>query len=298
MFEKQSAVFMYAVSPVHMGAGTATGLVDNPIQREKHTGHPVFAGSGIKGAVRHSWANLGGAQDQMDVIFGPETGAQDKFAGAASFGDAQLVLFPVRSLKESYVYAASPTTLARAKRLLQLAGIEADWAVPQVAQGQVALTAAGHDQLLDGGKLYLEAFEYTPVETELDALAEQLAELAISEDETVGFFRDKMAAHLVVLNDSDFNYFVENSTLVEPHVRIDPETGTADGGGLFYTENLPPESVMLAPLMTTAARGKEEISAEEIMARLAPVLDGRTIQLGGDATTGRGLVMCRMVQGG
>jgi CRISPR-associated protein Cmr4 len=182
--------------------------------------------------------------------------------------------------------------------LLQLAGIEADWAVPQVAQGQVALTAAGHDQLLDGGKLYLEAFEYTPVETELDALAEQLAELAISEDETVGFFRDKMAAHLVVLNDSDFNYFVENSTLVEPHVRIDPETGTADGGGLFYTENLPPESVMLAPLMTTAARGKEEISAEEIMARLAPVLDGRTIQLGGDATTGRGLVMCRMVQGG
>ncbi len=43
MFEKQAALFLYAVSPVHMGAGTATGLIDNPIQRERHTRHPTFA---------------------------------------------------------------------------------------------------------------------------------------------------------------------------------------------------------------------------------------------------------------
>jgi CRISPR-associated protein Cmr4 len=55
MFEKQVAVFLYAVSPVHMGAGQAIGVIDNAIQRERHTNHPSFAGSGIKGAVRHSW---------------------------------------------------------------------------------------------------------------------------------------------------------------------------------------------------------------------------------------------------
>jgi CRISPR-associated protein Cmr4 len=55
MFDKQVAVFLYAVSPVHMGAGQAIGVIDNPIQRERHTNHPCFAGSGIKGAVRHSW---------------------------------------------------------------------------------------------------------------------------------------------------------------------------------------------------------------------------------------------------
>ena len=299
MFEKQSAVFMYAISPVHMGAGTATGLVDNPIQREAHTNHPVFSGSGIKGAVRHSWENLGGATDQVDAIFGPDSNKETKRAGAASFGDAQLVLFPVRSLKESYVYAASPTTLARAKRLLQLAGVDVDWSIPQVSQGQVALTEAGRAELLDDGKLYLEAFEYTSADAQVDAIAGQLAELALDADDSLAFFRDKTARHLVILNDSDFNYFVENSTLVEPHVRIDSKTGTAKDGGLFYTENLPPESVMIAPVLTTSERGTSEgMTADEVMAKLTAVMDGRTLQLGGDATTGRGLVMCKMVQGG
>jgi CRISPR-associated protein Cmr4 len=60
MFEKHAAVFLYAVSPVHMGAGQAIGVIDNPIQRERHTEHPCFAGSGIKGAVRHGFSALGG----------------------------------------------------------------------------------------------------------------------------------------------------------------------------------------------------------------------------------------------
>lgn len=38
MFQKQLTVFLYAVSPVHMGAGQAIGVIDNPIQRERHTG--------------------------------------------------------------------------------------------------------------------------------------------------------------------------------------------------------------------------------------------------------------------
>ena len=43
MFQQKAAVFLYAVSPVHMGAGQAIGVIDNPIQRERHTGHPCFA---------------------------------------------------------------------------------------------------------------------------------------------------------------------------------------------------------------------------------------------------------------
>jgi len=55
MFEKHAAMFLYAVSPVHLGAGSSVGVIDNPIQRARHTGHPCFAGSGIKGAVRHGF---------------------------------------------------------------------------------------------------------------------------------------------------------------------------------------------------------------------------------------------------
>jgi CRISPR-associated protein Cmr4 len=31
MFEKHAAVFLYAVSPVHMGAGQAIGVIDNRV---------------------------------------------------------------------------------------------------------------------------------------------------------------------------------------------------------------------------------------------------------------------------
>jgi CRISPR-associated protein Cmr4 len=127
MFERHAAVFLYAVSPVHMGAGQAIGVIDNPIQRERHTGHPCFAGSGIKGAVRHGFEAIGGDRSLIDVLFGPESGRDNLHAGAVSFGDAQLVAFPVRSLKGGYVYATCPQALARARRLMEAVGIAVTW---------------------------------------------------------------------------------------------------------------------------------------------------------------------------
>ena len=80
MFEKNAALFLYAVSPVHMGAGQAVGVIDNPIQRERHTGHPCFAGSGIKGAVRHGFTAIGGS----DVIGGGNCAGSKAFGPMAS----------------------------------------------------------------------------------------------------------------------------------------------------------------------------------------------------------------------
>ena len=81
-------------------------------------------------------------------------------------------------------------------------------------------------------------------------------------------------------------------------MRIDPKTGTAVDGGLFYTENLPPESILVAPMMASRTRGTHEvISAQEVSLKMKNVLDNKLLQLGGNATTGRGLVMCR-VSGG
>src|SRR5690625_6394647 len=101
MYQRHASVFSYPVSPVHMGAGQAVDVIDNPIQRERHTRHPNLAGSGIKGAVRHSWKALNGQEQHLTDILGPEPGSEVLHAGAASFGDAQLVALPVRSLKRS-----------------------------------------------------------------------------------------------------------------------------------------------------------------------------------------------------
>jgi len=306
MFEKHAALFLYAVSPVHMGAGQAVGVIDNPIQRERHTGHPCFAGSGIKGAVRHGFTAIGGDATLIDRLFGPDAGSSELHAGAVSFGDAQLVALPVRSLKNGYVYATCPQALSRAQRLLGLIGVKADWPALAVAEGGCLLVnpALLVDQLIEGRPtkvLHLEAFEYTAkVSPELPKLAADLAAKAFPAEAAYAFFRDKFSQDLVLLSDTDFAYFAQNAMLVEPHVRIDPETGTAKEGGLFYTENLPPESLLIAPMLASQTRtGKKDdwMDAMDVHTKMKTVLDGRLLQIGGDVTTGRGLVVTKIVEG-
>jgi CRISPR-associated protein Cmr4 len=309
MFEKHAALFLYAVSPVHMGAGQAIGVIDNPIQRERHTRHPSFAGSGIKGAVRHGFEALfNGADASLDQLFGPEAGSDTLHAGAASFGDAQLIALPARSLREGYVYATCPQALARTRRLLELIGLKADWPpLPTVEADQCLVVNPA--LLSPGGKLHLEAFEYPArVSDPLAQIAADLANRALPVGEAYAFFREKLKKDLVVLSDTDFSYFAEHATLVETHVRIDPDTGTASDGGLFYTENLPPESLLVAPMLaskTRTGKGKEkgqekgegkenDLPAEAVMSHVKTALDGKLLQIGGDATTGRGLVVVRV----
>ncbi|MHB1573448.1 MAG: type III-B CRISPR module RAMP protein Cmr4 [Acidithiobacillus sp.] len=299
MFEKHAAVFFYAVSPVHLGAGQAIGVIDNPIQRERHTGHPCFAGSGIKGAVRHGFEAMGGQMEHVDLLFGPDSQSNTLHAGAISFGDAQLVAFPVRSLKGGYRYTTCPQALSRAQRLLTLIGAAPDWpSLPAVPEGQCLVSRAA---LLSDDKLHLEAFEYrAEVSEDVAVLGRHLAASALPEDAGYRFFAEKLAEDLVVLSDTDFAYFTQNATLVEPHVRIDANTGTAAEGGLFYTENLPPESLLIAPLLASKTRGASPdaaLEAQAVLLQLRSVMDGKLLQIGGDVTTGRGLVLARILEG-
>lgn len=310
MFQASAALFVYAVSPVHMGAGTALGLIDNPIQRERHTGHPLIAGSGLKGAVRHrQWTGLPedgrgkGKVTLLTRLFGPEAGDLELHAGAVSFGDAQLVAFPIRSLKRGFVYATCPTALARAARLLMLCGIAHDL---QPVEAEPNTCRIANPELLSGDKLHLEAFEFVArLDQALMQTSMWLAENALP---AAGgdYFRTKLRDDLVVLSDEDFGWFVNNACAVEPHVRIDDATGTAAKTGLFYTENLPPESLLLAPLLCSAERSGRDggLGADAVLDAVLKgadgiaALDGLLLQVGGDATTGRGQVLLRAVRGG
>lgn len=308
MYQASKALFIYCVSPVHMGAGTAIGLIDNPIQRERHTEYPMIAGSGLKGAVRHwQWAQLDEAERKrkenlLNRLFGPESGDNNLYAGAISFGDAQLVAFPVRCTRRAYVYATSPTALARTKRLLQTLGVVCDWPILEVRE-RFCRVIESKDPVDNNQPLHLEAFELTAIGSpELMEIAEFLAKKALPAGDAYAFFREKLKTDLVLLPDEDFGYFVKNATVVEPHVCIDNDTGAAKGTGLFYTENLPPESLLLAPLMATAERsGKGALPAEDVLAAVLEGseglkgLDGQLVQVGGDATTGRGQVVIAAV---
>lgn len=321
MFQETRALFIYCLSPVHMGAGTAIGMIDNPIQRERHTEYPTMAGSGLKGAARHHVIASGGDRSLVDRIFGPEVHASDH-AGAISFADAQLVAFPVRSLRRAFVYATSPTALARTRRALALAGHDLAWTIGDDPGSNRCRVADG--QILTDNGLTLEAFKFeATIDAWLGEIAGWLAKHALpqtAEDDEFRFFRDKLGRDLVLLSDEDFAFFVRNSTVVEPHVRIRDATGTADEGGLFYTENLPPESLLLTLLFASEERrrdtqGKQgrddaepppkKLTAREVIDlvlrgdsdRKWSRLDGALMQVGGDATTGRGQVILRAPEG-
>jgi CRISPR-associated protein Cmr4 len=320
-------LFLYCVSPLHMGAGSALGAIDNPIQRERHTLHPMIVGSGIKGALRH-WCKTQADQieategDQtagsgsrrnskshaeVEAVFGPEPSASSEHAGALSVSDAQIVCFPVRSARETFVYATCPTALARLQRMARLGGLVREpgfvaCSVPSLEREDQAIVL--DKALVSRDELILEAFRCEPTErgkAELSGFATVLAASVFGQESS--YFARKLASHLVLLHDDRFNHFVQHATSVEPHVRIEDVSGTADDGGLFYTENLPPETVMVSLLMASRSRRKSEgqggaeprMSAEDVLAFVAGRLRPGLIQLGGDATIGRGLVVARSV---
>ena len=326
MFEASQLVFYYAVSPVHMGAGSAIGAIDSPIQREVHTQYPMFAGSGLKGALRHhfnrAWPRAAGDDRKpnslINRIFGPDTGASD-FAGALSLSDAQLVALPIRSLKGGFAYVTSPLALARLHRLASQANMTMPWAVPNVKENSATTASTalltqrpGTQASAAADQLVLEAFEFAAqVSTDLESIADWIATHAMP-DTSNKFFANKFKTDLVLLHDTDFAYFARHAMVVEPHVRINDESGTADDGGLFYVENLPPETLMVGLAQASIERFKKDsrhgdaaalLSAPEVLSKVLSGaaatgdaatlagISGKLLQIGGDATTGRGLVL-------
>lgn len=321
MFEATQVVFYYAVSPVHMGAGSAIGAIDSPIQREVHTQHPMFAGSGLKGALRHhfnrAWPRAEGDSSKpnslISRIFGPDTSASD-FAGALSLSDAQLVALPVRALKGGFAYVTSPLALARLQRLAQQAKLLCDWGVPTVAENKALATSPtllgqrpGAAANAAADQLVLEAFEFsTTVNDQLQEIAKWIADFALPAGASA-FFANKFKTDLVLLNDTDFAHFARHAMVVEPHVRIDDASGTASDGGLFYVENLPPETLMVGLAQASIERFKKDsrnkdsaelLKATDVLKEVftgqgeaLPGISGKLLQIGGDATTGRGLVL-------
>lgn len=54
MFKIAKPLFLICESPLHAGSGNEVGVVDLPIQREKHTDFPKIESSSLKGAIRES----------------------------------------------------------------------------------------------------------------------------------------------------------------------------------------------------------------------------------------------------
>jgi CRISPR-associated protein Cmr4 len=319
MYERSMLMFLYANSPVHFGAGVSLGAVDLPVQRERHTGYPMAQGSGLKGALRHhleAGVRNGGAEAQdrkkrVKWLFGPDgEGEQARdHAGAVAFGDGRLLLFPVRSLIGTFAYCTSAVSLGRLRRDIELAGVTAEWQAPGSPPAGKAWVARGSG-VMTARKVVLEDFDLTAEEredvgTEEGSIARWIADHALPQSDAFEHFRARVRSHLVVLDDELFAHLTRLATVVEPHVKIDDDTGTAAGTAFFYAEHLPPDSLLWSLVGIASPRGRREdreelqrlglVSAEAAEVDLRNMLDGKTVQAGAEATTGRGLMHVRFV---
>lgn len=306
MFKQASLLFFHAETGLHAGSGQSLGIIDLAIQRERTTDYPVVAASGVKGAVRDWFSRLYPptkgennklrSHDKVVVAFGPDTENASDHAGAVAVTDARLLLFPVRSARGVFAWATSPTALARFRRDLALAG-RAD--LPNVAPPDNDETVRGgkKSSVKDAKGVLLEEYAFTFQEdAAVDALATWLAENAVPKGDEYQFVRETLAGRLLMLSDNAFRDFVVHATEVQARVKLaeGKSTDVANGGNLFYQENLPADAVLYAVVLVSNGFDKAQTSAQDLMAFVRE-LDGKRIQIGGDETIGKGICSARFL---
>lgn len=304
MFKQARLMFIYTETSLHAGSGTSLGVIDLPIQREKYTDYPVLQASGIKGAVR-DWfeTNRVNEKQKIDLVFGPDTigGGGEAFTGAATFTDARLLFFPVRSLKGVFAFATSCFALNRLMRDLSMAKIPANWNVPLEPQGNQLLGIQGSN-LAEDGKVVLEEYAFDFVENnDLINIAAWISNSGIPGGTEYGFWREKVKKDLVILPEDAFKDFVKLSTEVQTRIKIDNETKTVASGALFSEEALPPDTLLYSAVMANDPfkhDKPEDLKDVKAVMNFICQLNGNRAQFGGDTTIGKGIVNIKFIDGG
>jgi CRISPR-associated protein Cmr4 len=272
---KQRLLYLFTRTPLHVGAGSSVGAIDQPVQRERHTGYPIIPGSSIKGVLRDHLRSLG--SNTMNELFG-QGGDGEKFvAGRISFGEARLLAFPVRSAKGAFALATSSLAL---QRFARDAGLSIN--VPP-APGDMTCLAGAKLVIENNGRkgVVLEEYRFNATSVFPEQWENALSAL-LSDAVLAG-----AAGRFVLLSDGDLSHFAVNACQVNQHVRIDDDTGTADDGGLFNEETVPSECLFYAPL-TLLLRGAEDNAVFKTLAT------EQLVQFGGNGTTGLGFCTVKL----
>lgn len=334
MFKKATPFFIICETPLHAGSGNDLGIVDLPIQRERHTKYPKIEASSLKGSLREAfeqqveikrvedsgkeeryyWAEticgaeikskLGvepGKESVISLAFGPEEG--DLHAGALGFTDARILLFPVKSMKGVFGWITCESVLKHFKNDLELAGINN---IPKLPKER---TMPKDCQLkIKDNKVVLEEYTFELSEDdECTGFAKWLAEKVFPQvgTDNYQYWRDKMEKSLLVLDNDEFGDFVTLSTEIITRTKINNKTGTVESGALFTEEYLPADSVLYSLALASPIFSKEkgifakEGKAEEelVMEFFKTALSAiKVIQLGANATLGKGITRMRIIE--
>lgn len=300
MFLKAQPLFMITQTPLHMGTGTDLGIIDLPIQRERSTGFPKLEASGLKGSIREEFEKRADMKVVED-LFGPgpdNMNDDNDRASALGFTDGRLLFFPVKSVKDVYALITCRTVLNRFIEDINMCLDENLHFLPLKDANSVY--SKDSKLLVNDNKIILEEYTFSVkvMEDEEKTVIDYIYEL-LSKYYSDGYFLFPKYK-IVILTDEDFRDFVNYSTEVITRTRIG-NSGTVEGGALFTEEYVPVNTVfysivLASPIFVTKGNKEKSISGNNEIDEVNKIIQyfrdklPSIIQLGGNATLGKGLV--------
>lgn len=326
MYKHANPLFLICETPLHAGSGSDLGIVDLPIQRERHTSFPKIEGSSLKGALREAfeskilnqlqkntngeWSNkneikkelkklnkvfgydeaplIGFSKEEMDKLL-PDN--EKEFSGCLGISDARLFLFPVKSMKGVFAWITCPKVLRQFE--MDIKGYFTPFNINGIPSsiGDNECYTQGKGLLINDKYVILEeyTFENKSLKEKITINDCSLGEWLVNNGivQANNYWEEKIKSSIVILSDDAFKDFVNLSTEVITRNKINNITGTAADTGLFTEEYLPAESILYSMILAAPEFKKDGLSACEVVDFFTKIPN--VVQIGGSATLGKGI---------
>ncbi|MBE3650746.1 type III-B CRISPR module RAMP protein Cmr4 [Paenibacillus polymyxa] len=290
--------WIHCLSPLHIGSGEGLGAIDLPIMREKVTEWPMIPGSSMKGVKRDYYRAEEGESAWFKQAFGKSdhNGAE---AGALVISDGRILAFPVASRYGTFAYVTSPMVLKRLVRDAAAMGMSLE--IPnldqfeQDAKNNETAWITSDSVVVSQQQVFLDEF-YGEAEIShgFTTWANWLANMLFDENEP--YSKKMFIERLVLVSDDTFRYFTTMCCEITPRIRIQENTKTTQAGALWYEEYVPTEAIFYGMIWCDRIDGSSDISKR--ISSLQHMKKEIFLQLGGNASVGKGRVRCRLSGGG
>jgi len=308
-------LLIYAVSPLHVGTGRSSGVVDLPVQRDPFN-YPVVYASSFKGALKsHCFIAQGSIGIEMCgkapiccCLFGSEKG-DDTGSGLITVTDLIPLFIPMPSNTHGYIYATSKYLLSRALDLLDLTSendlkrMVTNLLKPSEAQS----TQAAAQQM----KVDVAGIEKALVKLQNGDALVKLGKLTEA----------KISNGVVIFDDNEGSEMLERAYIRMTRNKIDLRTKTVAERALWTEEYLPQGTVMLGLIIPSIPKENKycgEVIGEKVGQGGSSICDAACynkvldkfreqflggsagnnygfINLGGKETIGKGIIKIKII---
>lgn len=283
------------LTPTHVGiGGQALSIIDLPIQRERHTQWPTIYGSSLKGALK-DYARLNpcdsfqNGERMVKAVFGTSENM-----GAIIFGDAILLLYPVKSWDKIFIWLTSPYAMIRYVETLRLLGIEDPDTCNKYIEKLNEIRLDPNSVISFGEDLpktvYIEDVEYNVKyneKLEKDLIANILEDIST----TLSISKKALRERTFIASDQVFDSIVTTKTMIQARIQLSEHKTVAQGP--WYEEYIPPETILYVPLIKNLRVLGNNEKEKCVECWLKMLSKGIIFSVGGNETIGRGIVYIR-----